>query len=231
MSVDRQAVEHVAALLRIDLWDAEEPLKAIIGYAADDAELFLDLLHYTLKLPLGTTTAWKRLEVLLFLGSSAWRATENGLERRVDPMALEAFNVATATRDAASDELVEAWTNAYGRTANGSDAWDHAIKACEAILIPVVVPKQTKATLGHVVQHLRTQGKLWKLVVAGPETNYDVAPFVGMLDVIWTNPDRHADPKDRRLPTLEEARAVVQLAVTIVQWARDGQIGQAMRVV
>jgi hypothetical protein len=224
--IDVVGLELVAALLRIDLTglDSDGPFPTIIGWASSDDERFLDLLHYTLQFPSKVGTAWKKLEILLALGGSVWRATEKGLELRVDPTAGAAFDQASQTSDASSDDLSEAWGKAYGRHPNASDAWDHAIKACEAILIPIVVPKQTRATLGHVVQHLRTQGHLWKLLVAGPETNYDFAPLVGMLDVIWPNPDRHADPKDRRTPTIEETRAVVQLAVTIVQWARDGQI-------
>jgi hypothetical protein len=36
------------------------------------------------------------------------------------------------------------------------------------------------------------------------------------------NPDRHGDLQQRHTPSLEEARAVVQLAVAIVQW--DGTV-------
>jgi hypothetical protein len=39
-----------------------------------------------------------------------------------------------------------------------------------------------------------------------------------MLRLIWPNPDRHANPNHRRTPSTEEARAVVHVAVTVVQW-------------
>jgi hypothetical protein len=42
-----------------------------------------------------------------------------------------------------------------------------------------------------------------------------------MIRLIWPNPDRHGNPNVRREPTLQEARAVVNLAVTLVQWGRD----------
>jgi hypothetical protein len=45
-----------------------------------------------------------------------------------------------------------------------------------------------------------------------------------MLELIWPNPDRHGNPQYRRTPSIQEARQVVQLAVAIVQWGRDGQI-------
>jgi hypothetical protein len=71
---------------------------------------------------------------------------------------------------------------------------------------------------------LRTQGNLWKLGLPGPDADYSVAPLVAMLDLIWPNPDRHGNPQQRYTPSIGQARQVVQLAVTIVQWARDGQI-------
>jgi hypothetical protein len=46
-----------------------------------------------------------------------------------------------------------------------------------------------------------------------------------MLRLIYPNPDRHLGP-DHRVPTIEEARAGVHLAVTIVQWGRDDLIAR-----
>jgi hypothetical protein len=45
-----------------------------------------------------------------------------------------------------------------------------------------------------------------------------------MLQLMWPNPDRHGDLQQRHTPSLDEARAVVQLAVAIVQLGREGQI-------
>jgi hypothetical protein len=47
--------------------------------------------------------------------------------------------------------------------------------------------------------------------------------LVVMLRLVYPNPDRHQG-QQRRAPTIEEARAVVHLAVTIVQWGREGLI-------
>ena len=103
-----------------------------------DEERFLDVIHYTLQLPTRPTKNWKELEVLLALGGSAWRATEKGLERRVHPSAVEAFSMVTAIQDPASEHLALAWGHAYGRNPDPGDAWDHSIKAVEAVLIPIV---------------------------------------------------------------------------------------------
>jgi hypothetical protein len=54
----------------------------------------------------------------------------------------------------------------------------------------------------------------------------DVAPLVGMLDGIWPNTDRHQGSATNRSPMAQEARAVVTLAATIVQWHREGWVVQ-----
>jgi hypothetical protein len=56
-----------------------------------------------------------------------------------------------------------AWTKAYGREPDASDASDHAIKAVEALLLPVVVPKQAQAKIGQVVGEPPSKGHQWDL--------------------------------------------------------------------
>jgi hypothetical protein len=199
-------------------------LDAFLSWCRDDEDRLLDAIHRTLQLYPEKSGPVRELDHMLAFGGSVWMATPDGLVRRVNATAKRAFDLATRSHDAASDQLAEAWRKAYGRNPDASDAWDHAIKAVEAVLIDLVVPKQTKPTLGHVVHHLRTQGQLWKLLVPGPNGDHSVAPLVAMLDLLWPNPDRHGNLQPARMPTPEEARAMVQLAVTIVQWARDGQI-------
>jgi hypothetical protein len=98
----------------------------------------------------------------------------------------------------------------------------HAIKAVEAILRGIVSPDNTQATLGTLIRDLRNGGQKFDFVLTNDLGG--VNTFLAMLQLMWPNPDRHGDLQQRHIPSLEEARAVVQLAVTIVQWARDGQI-------
>ena len=209
----------------------------LMNYAAKGDEEYLDVVHWTLDVLRASDvvrrySAHEELERHLAAGVSAWTATETGLVRRVDPTAQASFVQATSPGDQSSTELRDAWGAAYGRNPNASDAWDHAIKAAEAVLIPIVVPTQSGAHMGHVIGQLDHQGARWSTLLRFNQTTTPVNPpttavqaLVGILRLLYPNPDRHVGP-DHRVPTLEEARAVVQLAVTIVQWARDGQIAR-----
>ena len=222
--LDQVGLERLAAHLRIDARgvDTRGLFASILAWADYEEERLLDLLHYALLLPSSNSKDWVSLDILLELGGSVWHATEHGLVHRVDPTAMDAFDAATAVQDPASEALREAWTKAYGKNPDASDAWDHAIKAVEATLRPVLCANNTKATLSHVIGELRT-GQ-WKLEVRGRDRSYSTDRFVETLELIWPDPNRHGSATPEPPATLEEARAVVQLAVAIVQWGRDGQI-------
>jgi hypothetical protein len=224
--LDRVGLERLAIQLRIDARgvDPRGLFASILAWADYGEERFLDLLHYTVLLPSPLTTKdVAGLDDLLELGDSVWRATDHGLELRVDPTAMQAFDAVTATQDSASEALAKAWTKAYGRNPDAGTAWHHSIKAVEAALRPIVCPNHTGATLGNVIGDLRSQGHLWKLVLRGRARDNNVEPLVQMLELIWTEPNRHGGAPEPAA-TLEEAQMVVNLAVTIVQWGRDGRI-------
>ncbi|MFJ1537746.1 hypothetical protein ACIODS_04310 [Micromonospora chalcea] len=199
----------------------------IFAHLNNSQELYLDALDAALHLAYGSGA--DPLREILHIGGSVWTVSEDGtsLVRRIDATATQAFSVSTSHADTATDELKEAWHNAYSRNPNASDAWDHAAKAVEAALIPLVVPTQAKPHLGHVLGQLRGQPARWRLVLPGANEKHSAEPLVAMLDLIWPNPDRHASDS-RRVPSLKEAEAVVQLAVTIVQWARNGVLERVL---
>ena len=70
------------------------------------------------------------------------------------------------------------------------------------MLIPVVVPNMDRPTLGNVLGQLSNQPQLWKIGVPGPNDDYGIEPLVGMLRLLWPNPDRHGYPAKGRTPTL-----------------------------
>ena len=173
-------------------------------FVTDDQ--LLDVLHVTLQLNQSYRTG--DLDQVLELGGSVWRATERGLVRRVDPVAQEAYEQSTKAEDTASAELTEAWSRAHGRNPDPSDAGDHAIKAVETVLIPIVVPNNSKATLSNPIGELRSQSDRWQLAVRGRTRDHSVAPLVEMLSVIWPDPNRHGSATPEAPATVEGGHAL-----------------------
>jgi hypothetical protein len=214
-----------AATRRVVPRDDDSPLtvravtRSVSLFDTDDK--LLDVVDAVLYLKEMAPDSLQSLDELLMLGGSVWRVDPDGtrLIRRVDETAQAAFETASSPDDAASAELRVAWAAAYGRNPNASDAWDHSIKAVEAVLIPIVTPTKAKATLGDVVGILNSQGSQWQLDLHGHDGSQSVAPLVSMLRLMWPNPDRHGSGTSRA-PSLTEAQEVVHLAVTLVQWAR-----------
>jgi hypothetical protein len=224
-----------AIRVRINTTDDEEltvrlVTRYLVGWIKQEG--LLDAVDAVLHFGEATRDEVDNLDELLSLGGSVWEVdplSRRKLVRRVDPTATAAFVESAAPEDIASAELREAWAAAYGRNPDASDAWDHSIKAVEALLIPIVTPNKAKATLGDVVGTLNSQGHLWKLGLHGHDGSQSVVPLVSMLRLMWPNPDRHGGANSRQ-PSLVEAQAVVQLAVTIVQWARSGVLSKRLRV-
>lgn len=192
----------------------------ILGVCLKDEGAFLDVLDALLSL--SPEVADSGLDRMLLDGGSAWAVASGGktLERRVDASARKQFEAATSAADDASRELAEAWANAYGRDPNPSDAWDHAIKAMEAALWPVVVPNNPKATLGTIEKAIAAKPSKWGF---GLDSNSigSMETLHALLKMAWPNPDRHGTGATRT-PTQTEAEAVVHISVTIVQWVRAG---------
>lgn len=204
--------------------DAEEEdlLSHLLTRCVQDSDFCLDLLDSMLQACPIDMNMRQELELLLNIGGSVWTLApdQKTLVKRVDDSAIQQFERVTAPADSASKELHEASAKAYGRHPNASDAWDHAIKALEDILIPIVCPTKVKANLGGVAGDLKAQPGRWRLLL---ENFQGVETLEAMLRLLWPNPDRH-DGAERRNAELAEAKAkaAVQLAVTIVQWGRTG---------
>jgi hypothetical protein len=234
---------NVANALDIPLhWEAQEYTfwwDQIRAQCSDDRAL-LNLIHVTLDVVRTNKTVYRphpsvALEQMFAYAHFAWMATEDGLQRRINATAQEAFNQATARDDSASEQLREAWDCAYRFYPNPSDAWDHAIKAVEATMIPAVIARQHDPHLGKVIGQLDHQGELYDTTLKFNQTTPPVNPpttpvqaIVGMLRLLYPNPDRHEVPA-RRTPSLQEARMLVGLAVAIVGWSREGEILKRQR--
>ena len=166
------SIRALAAFLRFQVnpsWDAHNLAQALLANACRDEEFFLDLVDATLDIFRPPSQVVDALRRLLDLSGSVWTVTsDNGeLVGVVSDEAQATFNTATSVADEITTEMKEAWGNAFGRNGDPSDAWDHAIKAIEDVLVPVVLRNQQNATLGSVLGHLRSQGNLWKMGLPG----------------------------------------------------------------
>jgi hypothetical protein len=230
---NREAMERavlVAIGLDLDVSGrADWAYGQILEHVGQGDDQLLDAVHVTLGvISTGDTVLrdppHREVDRILAIGRSAWMAAEEGIVHRADPTAQAAFEQCSAIPGSTSAELKEAWTRAHARQTNPGDAWDHAIKAVEAALIPIVVPKKSKPNLGDVIGQLRGQPHLWKLGARGQNRDHSIEPLVAMLTLLWPDPNRHGSPTPEPPATAEEGRAMVNLALTIVQWAREGLI-------
>ena len=205
--------------------------KALLAKARGDEGLFLDLLDNVLwrlnaRLSSGRSAA-SDLESLLVSGGSAWRVAERSghysLERRVDEAVVGAADEAMSSPRAGA-LLAAAWSSAYGRNPNPSDAYRNAIRAVETAAQPVITPKDRLATLGKMIAAMRAAPHKWSLVFS---SHRDVDTVLKMFETLWKGQfDRHGTA-DTTIPvnvSLEEAQAAVHLAATLVQWFRSGAV-------
>jgi hypothetical protein len=225
-------LRQLAALLRVGVnpgANAATLGKSLIQAALGNQEFFLDLVDGALQIFRVADLARKSLAQLLDISGSVWTVADNGrgLESVVSEESQATYEAATSVADDITSEMREAWLNAFGRNGDPSDAWDHAIKAVENVLIPEMMPNNGNATLGSVVGELAGQnGTQWKMVLPGNNQDHNVAHLVAMLRLMWPNHDRHGGSSPTRTPSAQEARAVVALAATIVQWHREGWVVQ-----
>lgn len=224
-------LRQLAVLLRVPKRPGgldDDLLEQMLNMGLEDEEFCLDLVDALLWFGRLLPGMSNRLSTILAIGGSVWTISPDNrsLTRRLDATAHAQAQIALAVEDRASSELAEAWRNAFGRNPNASDAWDHAIKAIEESLKPIVTPTNAGATLGNILGDLRSQSVKFNCILRDNGLRGSVDPIIAIeniLHLIWPNPDRHGGA-DKRMPSLTEAQAVVQLAITIVQWARTGVI-------
>lgn len=151
------------------------------------------------------------------------------LTERVEPTAADAFKVATAPADVASAHLNEAWTLTFGRDPRPGDGWGYAIKAVEALLLPIVLPADAKATLGKSLSTLRDRPDSFVCTLpsrtygpSGQETaKSGLELLTDTLAAIGYQPGHHGSGElSEADPAV--ARSMVLLATTVVSWLRDG---------
>lgn len=164
------------------------------------------------------------LESLLARSKSAWTVGERsghaGLTRRV-PLGVQMGSDAVMARSgSAGVRLARAWEELYGLHPNPSEAYRLAILAVEDAAVPVVSPRNAKATLGTVLKQLEDQ-RDWTLPMARQHPDAGSgAVLVSMLRMLWHGQhDRHGgQPSAPGDVSQAEAQVAVLLGVTLVDW-------------
>jgi hypothetical protein len=224
--------EEILLVFRIAQASAADPQNDLSDAVFQDEELFLDVIDFVLGQvpirPLERSAAVNRLRWLLERGGSAWRVADDGqaLERRIDPTVAEAVSRASVRVTSAAEHPRTAWRAAYGRQPDPGKAYGEATKAVEAAAIPIVEPRNTKATLGTVLGTLKAQPDNWELSILRPDrTVNDAKPLVAMIELLWQGQsDRHGGS----LPTVPisalAAPMAVHLSATLVHWFSSGAV-------
>lgn len=229
----------VPALLR----DVERVCRLRVGYngtsATDGPRLVRDALtkqgnelrvaDYLLSR--GDSKVPDTLDKVLLESGSAWkvgdRAGKPGLVRRV-PLGVQTnADEVMASAGTAGVKLAQAWERAFGVSPDPTGAYALAVRAVEDASIPVVVPKQSGATLGHVIGQLNSDGD-WSLPLTREDQNATTASIVlAQCRALWKgHHDRHGGGSGLPSVTQDEAETAVSLAVSLVQWFASGMVAR-----
>lgn len=207
-----------------DLWRAfedsdEHDLVAILDYR------LYNLYYRSKTFPLEAST----LEAMLFKSGSGWhvvdRAGHARLERRLsEGVALGVEKVVSASQQS-SKLLQDAWNAAYGTVPDSTKSYANSVKAVEAAAIPVISPNNDKATLGTCIRDVASKPDKWSFTLTG--NNQQPGEQVRqMMKLLWgSQDDRHAGNKPYEPVSLQQARAAVMLATTLVGWFDAGDFG------
>lgn len=146
------------------------------------------------------------------------------LIHRVLPEQQDHYERVASPEDRCSELLHDAWRLAYGRQGDADGAWRAAFKAVEVLLHPIVEPANAKATLGGMRKMVSDHPERFSSPFplgrrSSGEGN--VEQFVKLLDLVAYEPGRHGGT-DVAGPTLDAARCMVNLSVSICQMLRDG---------
>jgi hypothetical protein len=169
------------------------------------------------------------LDYILSQGGSAWtvipwQEQRGRLTKRVPDGVREAVTTVLSATDAASRKLQESWLDAYGVSPRASVAYSNAVIAVETAVLSVISISKPDATLADVFSILEAKIPKWELIFRDSERAPGATTLVLMLRTLWRgHASRHGRP-DYEDASIEEARAAVILAATLVQWFNSGVV-------
>ena len=169
------------------------------------------------------------LEKVLSDGGSAWTVVQWNqrhapLTKRVSDGVRDALNSVLSASDIASLKLQEAWVDAYGVNPRASVAFSHAVVAVETAALSVIPVQASEPTLSNLFSILEADNPKWRLIFRDSPKAPGGKALATMLRTLWRGQEsRHGRP-DYADATLEEARAAVVMAATLVQWFNSGVV-------
>lgn len=227
-------MRNVLIYLRIESTDPtrgqsafREAIRDVAAKCDDSPTMLLDLAQAILRHREPGNATRGELDALLASANSMYCVSRNlhDLESRVDPAVRDQVQAVVDNAPAnASEHLRKAWAEAYGRGGDPGEAVRHAVKAVEAVAIPVVEPNNGKATLGTVLGALGGGNRKLNFVVAG-KTHDGGDTVRQMMALVWDgNTSRHEGNAPVVAESPEQARAIVHLAATVVQLFVSGAV-------
>lgn len=190
---------------------------------------FTNLIDYLLSVRRRPIGEKHPLERILSDGGSAWTVVPwNGnharLTKRVSDGVRDAVRDVLTAQDVASQKLQEAWIDAYGTSPRASAAYSNAVVAVETAALSVIPLTKKEPTLADLFSILEAEKPKWQLVLRDSDKAPGAKSLAAMLRTIWRgHADRHGSP-DYEHVSLDEARAAVILAATLVQWFTSGVV-------
>ena len=108
-----------------------------------------------------------------------------------------------------------AWSKLAGRDPDPGVACWEAAKAVEAAGASVVIPSDGKPTLGKMLKAMEAKPDKWTTSLT-PDPS--IERVIGMMQLVWEEAKRHADPKTPIHVDQDAAEMVVQTAVVLTHW-------------
>lgn len=197
-----------------------------------DDDTFVQFLHFMLWLESENGTRYSGVAVVEEVLSSAgskWAAANVGgrsvLVERVPEGVLNSVTEALSGTDAASKKLQEAWFDAFGTKPRPSVAYYTAVVAVENAALAVIPVNHPEPQLSMLFSILEADNPKWQLTLRDSEKAPGAKSLAAMLRTLFRGHDsRHGSPDDYKDVGIEQARAAVMLAATLVWWFRSGVV-------
>jgi hypothetical protein len=188
-------------------------LEGFLGYVAASETQCLDVLEAIVATAQNKPYVIEAVNKILIESDSKWIARDfgdrAGLEERVDETTEEAFNVISTSPDNVSSGFLKtAWSAAFGRSPNASEAYGNAIKAVEASAWPIILPNNQRATLGNIIREIKNNPEKWTTHIEEKRSNIALEGLMLLMQTIWDGQtDRHgtAHPKAVQQEAAEQA--------------------------